>query len=116
MTCPLTQNGYCETRKIWCSTIYCGKCWRKMHPGEPKPELPSVPQMAANFTVATARHLLNGMKERTAEQQEGCLKLCRECNQMILKNEQMRCTNVKCGCVLERKVKWESAHCPVKKW
>ena len=118
MTCPLEKSGFCELVQMnvpvsWCADV-CKTNWEQHRFNALK--LPSLPRMALNLAGAVAGHLADGLKERSMEKQFEYLSICKVCDQMIIKDEKWRCTNVSCGCFIETKVKWESAHCPIGKW
>jgi hypothetical protein len=118
MTCPLEKNGFCAKVQMhvpvsWCADV-CKTNWEKHRFNALA--LPSLPRMAVNLAGAAIKHLAEGLIERSDEKQKEFLEICKVCNQMIIKDEKWRCTNIKCGCFIQTKVKWDSAHCPIGKW
>lgn len=74
-----------------------------------KPKLPTMITMAANFTKALAKHVVDP-KNVDVKVYEDRLKTCSTC---IHRNEG-RCSA--CGCPIETKALWASENCPLKKW
>lgn len=108
--CRKFEGGYCPrvdmtVPKSWCSAG-CEYYGRK---------LPSMPKMAANFTGAVVRRVVD-RRDRPADQQEACMEMCRACDRHIVKNGQDRCTHGRCGCFLAKKIKWASEMCPEGRW
>lgn len=82
-----------------------------------RPDLPSLPKMAWNYTKALARHLAAGKPVLPAESVQKRLDICLTCPQRI----ENRCTV--CGCHLDQgpdgkdgKAVWEDQECPLGKW
>lgn len=118
MLCPLEKSGFCELVQMnipvsWCKDV-CKGNWESHRFNTAK--LPSLPRMALNLAGAVVRHATDGLKERSLDKQVEYKNICIACNQMIIKNDKMRCTNTGCGCYLDTKIQWESEHCPIEKW
>lgn len=64
----------------------------------------------SNFAQSAVRHALTGFKTRSDEEAQQCLNVCRKCEYLKKK------TCLKCGCLVETAVTWQSKHCPINKW
>jgi hypothetical protein len=74
---------------------------------------PGIVQKAAHLVKATAKHIMNDMKECTDEQLEERLGVCNGCEEW---RDGDICTHPECGCALVRKAEWQSEDCPEGKW
>lgn len=72
--------------------------------------LPSVYAMVKNFVKEAVNYAKEGAPHVSAHQYEKRLKACNACPH--LKTEVERCGL--CGCLVEHKAKWATAHCPDK--
>lgn len=90
-------------------------------PPEPPPpsDPPSMARRALNLIVATAKHVSDGMKQRSQEEIEALLtNHCQQCNQY----RDGVCLHKMCGCNVNKdrrfmnKLAWRSEHCPLGKW
>ncbi len=97
---------HASKKKIWC-------CKYGVTIGEKK--YPSKIQMAKNFGKAAGKHIKSGMKERTVVEQKRVMDICLECEWYEPTSKLgVRCK--KCGCCMDIKKRWATAHCPLKKW
>jgi hypothetical protein len=89
---------------------------KKNNEPQPKPEPPSLFQMAKNVTSAASRFIKTGMKVVTEEQLQQRLEICRSCDKFdsAALNGTGRC--LLCGCSTALKLKMASEKCPVDKW
>ncbi len=55
-------------------------------------------------------------KERSRTDINGIIAICLNCNNMKVKEGQMRCGTGCCGKFIDILVKWEDLHCPQGKW
>ena len=76
---------------------------------EEKKKLPTLFQMAKNFTKDLVNNLKEGMPIVTQEQYEERLETCRKCDDYL--EETRRCG--KCGCYLEYKARFRQSTCPM---
>ena len=72
-------------------------------------KLPTLLQMAKNFTKDLAANLKDGFPIVTQEQYEERLETCRTCDDYL--EEARRCG--KCGCYLEYKARMRASTCPM---
>ena len=99
----------------WCGHFGCWIGDKKIITPDKKIKYPSMPKMAGNLASATAKHLASGMKKRSDAEQKNCLAICKACNSFVPDSKiGSRCQ--KCGCRMDIKVRWTTAHCPLKKW
>ena len=76
---------------------------------------PTTAEMAKTFTRSLGQHIGSGLKKRSKEEQEQCLKICNGCDRFIAKTKVgPRC--MECGCCINLKTRWATAHCPLNKW
>jgi len=71
--------------------------------------------MMKNLALETARFVRSGFKTRTREEQERVISICEQCTLYKI-NTRLgpRCSE--CGCCMNVKKKWITAHCPKDKW
>jgi hypothetical protein len=72
----------------------------------------SFAEKLARFTVASAKHIANGLKIVTEEEQIRRREICHGCDKF--NREDQTCTN--CGCFVPIKITWDSERCPLSKW
>jgi hypothetical protein len=77
-------------------------------------EPPGVLQKAANLAKAIVTHAVAGFPERSDEDTEAVLAICRTCEFNPTGAEHPSCS--KCGCNMNIKARWKDQKCPVGKW
>ena len=75
---------------------------------EEEPKLPSLIEMAKNFSKDFAKYVASGAPNVSKKDYEERLEACGNCVYFI--KDRMRCG--KCGCLIEHKAKWKTAICP----
>lgn len=83
-------------------------------PVSTKNEFPSFIQQTTNFVKSVVKHIGDGMKQVTDEEQLKRLEMCRGCEHYADNGGNARCTQ--CGCFLSVKTSWASEKCPIGKW
>ncbi len=76
-------------------------------------EMPSLMKQGMNFLKAGVKHVAGGMKKASQEEIDRRLGICKGCP-FFVDGDAPRCT--KCGCHMNLKARWETAHCPIQKW
>lgn len=110
------QCRHASKKKIWCCLFGVPIKSRIITPNK-KIQYPSKFKMARSFTKGVGKHVLSGLKNRTAEEQEPIMLICADCDEFVEKtNLGPRCKI--CGCCLTLKKRWATSHCPAKppKW
>ena len=74
---------------------------------------PSLLKLALNFTSHLLNHVVGGMKNVSQEEMDRRIDICKGC-EFFTDGDRPKCS--KCGCHLNIKARWESAHCPIDKW
>lgn len=102
------------------SPEFCRFCWNYHHDPEWRtffderaPQLPSLGRRAGNFAGAVIQHVASGLRIASAETQAARLALCQTCE---LLTAARKCAHAKCGCPVDKKVRWQSQRCPLDKW
>jgi hypothetical protein len=78
-----------------------------------KDKNPTFLEMAIKFTGSLLGHVAGGMKKVSQEEMDRRMDICKGC-EFFTDGDRPRCS--KCGCHLNIKARWESAHCPIDKW
>lgn len=73
---------------------------------------PSLLQKAASFARATIRHVADGAKCVSEDEQARRMSICRGCEHFDA--ERVKCR--KCGCGLSLKTRWRTSTCPLNLW
>ncbi len=81
--------------------------------GAEKP-LPSLARRAVNYSVALARHAVQGMRKTDAATQQKRIALCMSCENY--RPSDGHCSHKNCGCSVQKKAGWESSYCPIGKF
>ena len=76
-------------------------------------ENPSIIDKGVNFIKSAIKHVANGMKKVSKKEMNRRIDICKGC-EFFTDGDRPRCS--KCGCHLNIKARWESAHCPIDKW
>ena len=102
---------HASKKKEFCSNpnvgVYIGE--------KSKIEYPSKIQMAKNFGKAAGKHIKSGLKKRSDVEQKRVMDICLKCEWYEPTSKLgVRCK--KCGCCMDIKKRWATAHCPLKKW
>lgn len=74
---------------------------------------PSIIEKGVNFVKSAVKHVANGMKKVSKKEMNRRIDICKGC-EFFTDGDRPRCS--KCGCHLNIKARWESAHCPIDKW
>lgn len=98
-------------KKIWCCLF---GVWVKQ-PEKKIIKYPSLPKMGMNFAKAAVRHVATGRKKRGDEEIIKLVLKCEIC-EFYVKDSKIGPRCMKCGCCMNVKKRWASAHCPIKKW
>ena len=99
-------------KKVWCCLFGCNIGEQRIITPPKKIQYPSMPKMAGNLLKETGRHIAGGMKKRSDAEIARVMAICGGC-ELYVKDKQ-RCQ--KCGCKINIKGPWASAHCPIGKW
>jgi len=100
-------------KKIWCCKfgVYIREHERIIVPKQ----MPSVGTMAKGFVREGAKYLKAGRPKRSEVEQTACRLICVQCGHYQEKSKLgPRCS--KCGCCVNLKTRWATAHCPEGLW
>ena len=109
-------------KKIWCCLFgaWIKEPSRIITPNK-KIQYPSKLNMAKSFVKGAAKHVKSRMKKRSNIEQAKCIAICAgdgqnpKCEWYVPKTKVgPRCQ--KCGCCMNIKTRWATAHCPINKW
>lgn len=108
------QCMHASKKKIWCC-LFGVPIKSKIITPNKKIQYPSKLKMARSFTKGVGKHVLSGLKNRTAEEQKYIMTICKKCPEFVVKtNLGPRCK--KCGCCMTLKKRWATSRCPLGKW
>jgi len=103
---------HASKRKVWCCLF---GVYIRGNIVTPKIKYPSKLRMGAGFSKALYRHVRSGLKQRSKEEQEKCKAICKKCIHFVpVTKVGPRCRL--CGCCMDLKTRWETAHCEIGKW
>lgn len=84
---------------------------------------PSISRKIYNFSIASIKHIINGMPSCTQEQIDARLDICKSCPLFIRKHgDEGVCGHENCGCDIKSKKQflsklgWADQECPIGKW
>jgi len=82
---------------------------------KPETQKPGLITMGKSFAKAGLKHLASGLKKRSRREQERVIKICAGCEYYQATSRiGPRCR--KCGCKIQLKLTWATAHCPLGLW
>lgn len=108
---------YASGRKVWCCLFGIPIIEKgRIFVPDRKIAYPSRLTMGANFAKESVRYLTAGRPNRTEKEQALCRAICeRPCDYYVAGSKLgPRCS--KCGCCINLKTRWATAHCPLGKW
>lgn len=73
-------------------------------------KMPVFTRQVFNFLKAITRHVVDGLKNVGEEEYKNRIEICNGCDSNI----EGKCKE--CGCPIDKKAKWASEDCPLKKW
>lgn len=80
-----------------------------------QPAAPPLIGKIMNYGEAMARHIFTGSHIVKDEVQKTRLNMCESC-ELYFDREKRVCNHEKCGCPVDKKVKWASESCPIDRW
>lgn len=107
--CKNFKGGYCELTEMHVPRSWC---LERCSFNKDQKKLPPLKRMAKTFLDSSYKQLRAGNPQRTDEEIARIKDICMECPHLI--KEKMRCS--KCGCFVDVKARWQTAHCPEGKW
>jgi len=111
----IAECGKCKhasARVKWCGLFGDWIGEQKIIVPSKKIQYPSMPTMGKNFAKEGIKHIAGGMKKRSDEEYKKCMAICDICEWFV--KDKVRCQ--KCGCKMQVKARWVTAHCPINKW
>ena len=104
--CKSFRGGWCPKFKSHIPRSWCfARCdIKKVYPG--------ITTMAKEFAKETAKHIKAGAPKRSDEEVNRIKAICEACDE--LNPQSKRC--YLCGCKMDRKIPWATAHCRIEKW
>lgn len=124
--CICTQAGWCERHQCHKTHYWHMLCrldplyfalWEqgKDPRQEPPPRRePGLLQKAVHFGQAVVRHAADGFQAVEEATFAARIAVCEGC--VSLDRERRVCQEKTCGCFVDRKARWASEDCPLKKW
>ena len=80
-----------------------------------KIKYPGMMKMAGNFTKESYKYIKEGRPKRSDEEIAKISLICQGCEEYVPQTKLgPRCK--KCGCNMNIKARWATAHCPIGKW
>jgi len=103
-------------KKVWCCLfgVWIKEQSRIITPDK-KIKYPSMMKMAGNFTKESYEYIKEGRPKRSDEEKAKVILMCQQCEFYVPQTKLgPRCK--KCGCNMNVKARWATAHCPIGKW
>jgi len=104
---------HASRQRVWCCLF--GLWIRKQATIKVARRMPSLGKMAGSLARESVKYIKAGRPKRTEAEQTACRLICVQCEHYQEKSKLgPRCS--KCGCCVNLKTRWATAHCPEGLW